>query len=74
MGRPHLWVIEETLDEFEYWQDRAYPVRILWKDNEIYAWDDDRKKSILRNSDIEYKGGVMLMDKHHFNVDKYIWK
>lgn len=72
-GSPHLWEIRETTGEYEYWEDVAYEIRILWAGNKIIAWNDCRKKQLSMYM-LKSKEGICVFDAPTYDLPKYIWR
>lgn len=72
-GKPHQWSIIETEGEYEYWEDSAYEVKVLWAGNKIIAWNDCKKKQLSMYKLIS-KEGVCVFDKLTYDLPKYIWR
>jgi hypothetical protein len=72
-GSPHQWTIMETEGKYEYWEDSAYDVRVLWAGNKIIAWNDCKKKQLSMYKLIS-KEGVCVFDKLTYDLPKYIWR
>lgn len=72
-GRPHQWSIIETEGEYEYWEDSAYEIKVLWAGNKIIAWNDCRKKQLSMYM-LKSKEGVCVFDAPTYDLPKYIWR
>lgn len=71
-GSPHQWSIMETEDKYEYWEDSAYELRVLWAGNKIIAWSNDKKA--LRMHMLISKEGICVFDAPTYDLPKYIWR
>lgn len=72
-GSPHQWSIVETEGEYEYWEDSAYGVKVLWSGDKIIAWKDRREKKLSMYILISEEG-VCVFDKPTYDLPKYIWR
>jgi hypothetical protein len=72
-GKPHQWSIMETEDKYEYWEDSAYEIKVLWAGNKIIAWNDCKKKQLSMYM-LKSKEGVCVFDKPTYDLPKYIWR
>ena len=72
-GSPHQWFIVETEGEYEYWEDGAYEMRVLWRGNKIIAWNNGKKKPLSMYM-LASKEGVCVFDKITYDLPKFIWR
>jgi hypothetical protein len=72
-GCPHQWSIIETDGEYEYWEDGAHEVKVLWAGNKIIAWNNSKKKPLSMYMLIS-KEGTCVFDKPTYDLPKYIWR
>jgi hypothetical protein len=66
---PHLWMIMETSDEYEYWKDNVYGIRVLFKWNKICCIAANTGDEPLICND-----GILILDCKKYNFGKYIWR
>lgn len=72
-GCPHQWSIIETDGKYEYWEDSAYEIKVLWAGNKIIAWNDKRQKQLGMYM-LKSKEGVYVFDAPTYDLPKYIWR
>jgi hypothetical protein len=72
-GSPHQWSIIETEGKYEYWEDSAYEIKVLWSGNKIIAWNDCKKKPLSMYM-LKSKEGVCVFDAPTYDLPKYIWR